>query len=241
MKNEKHEKFGSGDFREKKLFHFQLKVGNKWRLLENEMKPKLIGRLLTAPTARSRPILKRVRHLFLSVRVMHSVGGRTSTRSSERMIGSVSVGQVVRTHSAGVPFPRALIPAEVVMTMGSRHLAFTRPLTRRKLANAASLRSVRLYLSMRILYSSTTVCTRTHAFPDACCGLFFSGSLSVRYIKISPTLPQPVVVSASMPAEQASIKCHQTYALPSCARVRMLVREVVGLRDTLVGRVHQPC
>ena len=91
------------------------------------MKPKLIGRLLTAPTARSRPILKLVRHLFLSVRVVHSVDGRTSTRSSERIIGSASVRQVVRTHSAGVACPRAVVQLGVVITMGGRHGSFALP------------------------------------------------------------------------------------------------------------------
>ena len=43
------------------------------------------------------------------------------------------------------------------------------------------------------------------------------------------------------PLVHSFVNSHQTYALPSCACVRMLVREVVGLRDTLVGRVHQPC
>ena len=71
--------------------------------------------------------------------------------------------------------------------------------------------------------------------------LFFkSGSLSVRSIMLSPALPQPAVGSASMPAVKSSLDQMNVMRHTQCRHcdcVRMLVVVVVGLRDTLVGRV----
>ena len=52
-----------------------------------------------------------------------------------------------------------------------------------------------------------------------------------------PTTSGGLGVHAGREKQPRSNECHETHAVPSCASVRMLVVVVVGLRDTLVGRV----